>query len=182
MSKSKFLSLTIFLLALVVSGALVAVAGKMGEEAAGQADRGPVFVADLQPDTMGMEPVETEAGGCLTMELGDDGRSMSYTLEVEALEDAFMSHLQYGGADDRYGPIVLWLFPTEGKRQEVVEGRFDGVLAEGVIRAEDLNGPLAGKEIDDLVQAIEEGKIFADVHTRRHVPGELRGHLRPVKP
>ncbi|ADH86934.1 CHRD domain-containing protein [Desulfurivibrio alkaliphilus] len=177
MSKYRFFSFLAFLLALGVGGALVAMAGKPGAVTGG-----PVFTAELQPDTMGLRPVESEASGRLTMELSADGATLVYQLEVVALEDAFMSHLQYGGPEDRYGPIVVWLFPEDGKRREVVEGRFDGVLAQGEIRAQDLQGPLAGQELAALLQAIEEGMIFADVHTRRHVPGELRGHVRPVQP
>ena len=175
MNKYRFFSFLAFLLALGIGGALVAAAGK-------PAAAGPLFIAELQPDTMGVRPVETDAGGRLTMELSADGLVLAYKLEVENLQDAFMSHLQYGGPEDRYGPIVVWLFPEDGKRREVVEGRFDGVLAQGEIRAEDLQGPLAGHELAALVAAIEEGMIFADVHTRHHVPGELRGHLRPVQP
>lgn len=178
MSANQTLSLMALFFALLVGGSLVAVAagknpGEQGVFVAG----GEKFEAALLADTLGIRPVETDATGRLEMEVSPDGRSLSYRLTVAALEDAFMSHLHFGTPEDRYGPIVAWLFPAEGKRREVVEGRFDGVLATGVIRAEDLGGPLGQKEISDLVAAIEAGNIFADVHTRRHVPGELRGQV-----
>lgn len=184
MVKGKFFPLLAFLLALLIGGAMVAISATAEKEApGGQAEAvKPDFVAELRADTMGLRPVETEASGRLTMSLGADGRTLHYQLEVTALEDAFMSHLQYGGPEDRYGPIVVWLFPEDGRRREVVEGRFDGVLARGEIRDRDLSGPLAGQGVGALIEAIKEGMIFADVHTRRHVPGELRGQVTVAEP
>lgn len=175
---SKTISLIALLLALLVGGALVGLAGKSGAQAAIEDRR---FVAELVADTLGVRPVETEAAGRLELELSPDGQSLDYRLTVSALEDAFMSHLHYGTPEDRYGSLVVWLFPADSKRREVVEGRFDGELVAGTIRSEDLGGVLAKKELAELIKAIEEGRIFADIHTRRYVPGELRGQVA-VKP
>ncbi|MFH7320085.1 CHRD domain-containing protein [Desulfurivibrio sp. D14AmB] len=179
MSFYRFLSLVAFLAALLAGGGLVALAGKdrpTAPAAAGSAAQVD-FVAELVADTLGVRPVETEARGRVEFTLVEGGGGLAYRIEVSDLEDAFMSHLHLGTAEDRYGSLVVWLWPDDGRRREVLEGRFSGILQEGVIRAENLTGALAHKELTDLLTAIRAGRIFADIHTRRNVPGELRGQV-----
>jgi CHRD domain len=40
-----------------------------------------------------------------------------------------------------------------------------------------LKGPLAGKHVSDLIKLIEDGNAYANVHTRQHPNGEIRGQL-----
>lgn len=187
MNRYKLFSLLAFCVAMLIGGGLVAVAGKNGADPGPEAATpaaapspvpSPAFVAELLPDTLGVRPVETAARGRLELTLSEDGQALAYQITVTELEDAFMSHLHLGGPEDRYGSLVVWLFPPDGKRREVVEGRFDGVLARGVIRTDQLTGALAKHEPADLLAAIRAGNIFADIHTRRNVPGELRGQVK----
>ncbi|NNK61375.1 MAG: CHRD domain-containing protein, partial [Flavobacteriaceae bacterium] len=55
-------------------------------------------------------------------------------------------------------------------------GPANGVLAQGVITAEDVVGALAG-DLDALIQAIKDGMIYVNVHTEGIPSGELRGQL-----
>ncbi len=188
MNRYKILSLLAFCAALLIGGGLVAVAGKNGAEpGSGPTGAPPAsapaaesFVAELLPDTLGVRPVESAARGRVELELIENGQALAYKITVQELEDAFMSHLHLGSPEDRYGSLVVWLFPADGKRREVIEGRFDGVLAQGIIRAADLTGALARFELAELLAAVRAGNIFADIHTRRNVPGELRGQVKAV--
>ncbi|MFU8819336.1 MAG: CHRD domain-containing protein [Desulfurivibrio sp.] len=184
MSRYKVLSLVAFCVALLAGGGLVALAGKGGPALTAAPVLPPKvdFVAELVADTLGVRPVETEASGRVEFTLLEGGDALAYRITVSALEDAFMSHLHLGGPEDRYGSLVVWLWPAEGKRREVREGRFDGVLHQGEIRAENLTGALAKEELAELLAAIRAGRIFADIHTRRNVPGELRGQVLVPSP
>ena len=54
-------------------------------------------------------------------------------------------------------------------------GRTDGVLATGTITEANFVGPLAGHPFSDLLDAIESGNAYVNVHTAACKPGE-----RPV--
>ena len=67
-------------------------------------------------------------------------------------------------------------------------GRFNGKIAEGTITAANLVGPLAGQPLSALVEAIQAGNAYVNVHTNDGVAptntgpgdfpgGEIRGQL-----
>ena len=58
-------------------------------------------------------------------------------------------------------------------------GQINGVLSSGTIMLDDLNGPLAGKKVSDLVGLMKEGKAFVDIRTLNHQKGEIRGQILP---
>ena len=53
----------------------------------------------------------------------------------------------------------------------------NGTLASGSIDAGDLIGPLVGQPLEDLVEVIEAGGAYVNVHTVAHRGGEIRGQL-----
>jgi hypothetical protein len=52
------------------------------------------------------------------------------------------------------------------------------VLATGTITAADLVGPLAGQPLSALVDAMEAGETYVNVHTSQFPAGEIRGQIR----
>jgi hypothetical protein len=52
----------------------------------------------------------------------------------------------------------------------------------GTITSVDLKGPLAGKQIADLIRLIEDGKAYVNVHTHQNSNGEIRGQLKSSSP
>ncbi len=55
-------------------------------------------------------------------------------------------------------------------------GPKNGILAQETITSNNLEGPLKGKQISDLVKLIEDGNTYANVHTQQNPKGEIRGH------
>ena len=53
--------------------------------------------------------------------------------------------------------------------------RSDGQIS--TFAAEDFEGPLQGQNMTDLVDAIEGGQTYVNVHTEANPPGELRGTI-----
>jgi len=135
------------------------------------------FVAVLIADIHEGQAVETTACGRAEFAVIEDGAGLAYTITVSGLADPYMSHLRLGKSADHQGSLVVWLWPADRKPVEGKKGSYDGLLASGVIRAKDLTGILAKKKMADLLAAIRDGKVDADIHTRRHMPGELRGLL-----
>ena len=121
-------------------------------------------------------PVETDARGQATFHLDKTGEELSYKLIVANIEDVTMTHIHLGGPDEN-GPVVVWLYPEDGPPPALIEGRFDGVLAEGTITDADLVGELDGASLDDLVAEIRDGNTYVNVHTVAHPAGEIRGQI-----
>jgi hypothetical protein len=129
------------------------------------------FSANLTGDSE-VPPVTTNATGSAEFELNDDADEMSYDLEVEDIEGVLYAHI-HQGSESENGPIVVTLFnATDGPTDEI-----DGTLESGTFAAEDFEGPLQGQNMTDLVDAIEGGQTYVNVHTEANPPGELRGTI-----
>ena len=76
------------------------------------------------------------------------------------------------------GPIVVWLRPDGPPPPPPIPGRFQGTYAVGTVTAADLVGPLAGMPFSALLEAMEAGNIYVNVHTAEYPGGEIRATLR----
>lgn len=109
---------------------------------------------------------DTPAQGQAIFHLNADGTEIQYRLIAANITNVVASHIHVGAAGVN-GPVVAFLFgdvPPGG-------GRTDGVLATGTITAADLVGPLAGHPLSDLVDAMNAGNTYVNVHTNDGVGG-----------
>jgi hypothetical protein len=120
-------------------------------------------------------PVDTDAQGQAIFKLSADGESLSYKLIVANIEDVLMAHIHIAPAGEN-GGIVVWLYP-DGPPPALIEGRFQGVLATGVITADDLVGDLAGQPLSALIDLFTSGDAYVNVHTLAFPGGEIRGQV-----
>lgn len=121
--------------------------------------------------------VETMATGQAIFQLNAEGTELSYKLIVSNIENVTMAHIHYlANAEDQSGPPVAWLYPS-GPPPSLIPGLFNGVLAEGVITASDLVGPLAGMSLQDLIDGFYAGLTYVNVHTTQYPAGEIRGTI-----
>ncbi len=139
--------------------------------AADKSTRGHTYKAKLSGSDV-VPPVKTGASGEATFNKGKDTNEMTYKLHVKDLENATSAHI-HEGKKGRNGPPVVSLF--NGPRKET---KFSGMLAEGTITAKDLSGSLKGKTIKDLIDMIEAGNAYVNVHTDKYPDGELRGQIK----
>jgi hypothetical protein len=154
--------------------ALLSIAGSAGAET-GQRN----FRAHLAGD--GEVPaVDTLAQGQAIFQLNEGGTELHYKLIAANIDNLFMTHIHMGPADGT-GPIVVWLYlhPQPPNAMDgLIEGRFDGVLAEGTITADDLTGPLGGRSLGDLLEVMRAGNTYVNVRTLQNPGGEVRGQIR----
>lgn len=126
-------------------------------------------------------PRETLAQGNAKFQLSKDGESLEYRLIVANIENVVQAHIHVGAAGTN-GPVVAFLYGPVAPGG----GRIDGVIAEGVITASSLRGRLAGQPLSRLVEAIEAGNTYVNVHTSNGTAtpapgnfpgGEVRGQI-----
>jgi len=112
----------------------------------------------------------------LNLKLSDDDASLSYKLNVGNIANVTQAHIHMAAAGAN-GPIVAWLYPSAPPLQ-LLPGRSGGTLGEGTITAASLVGPLAGQPLSALVNAIDAGNAYVNVHTSQFPGGEVRGSIR----
>jgi hypothetical protein len=96
---------------------------------------------------------------------------IEYEINVTDIDKANAAHIHLGESG-KNGPIILTLFkdePTELK---------SGKLGEANLTATNLEGPMQGKTTADLVEAIQKGTTYINVHSTDFPDGEMRGQLQ----
>jgi hypothetical protein len=128
-------------------------------------------------------PRDTFAVGYATFVQSWDGEQLEYWLAVGAIENVVAAHIHLGAPGEN-GPVVAFLYGPAAPGG----GFFNGVLASGTITADDLVGPLAGQPLSALIDQIEAGNAYVNVHTDDGVDpantgpgdfpgGEIRGQI-----
>lgn len=120
--------------------------------------------------------VNTQGQGEATFQVSGDGTSISYKLTVRNVENITMAHIHLAPKGQN-GEVVAWLYPSAPPPKEI-PGRFDGTLAEGAIQAANLVGPLEGRPLSALIEAMQKGDTYVNVHTQQYPNGEIRGQIK----
>lgn len=159
----------------------VRTANATGAEAAAPAAQQPTSQQQQQTQdydanltgSMQVPPVTTNATGLAELELNDDGDEISYDIQVEDIEGATQAHI-HQGSEGENGDVVVSLFnstdPTDVN---------DGTLEDGDFTSEDFVGPLQGQNMSALVELMDNGQAYVNVHTEANPDGEIRGTIVP---
>ena len=123
------------------------------------------FVATL----LGQEevpPTNSQATGMA--EFTVTGENAEYSVNASDIQGVTAGHIHSGGQGEN-GPIVVTLFKNDSPTNEVSET--------GSITADKLEGPMAGKQLADLVTAMSNGETYVNIHTEQNPNGEIRGQI-----
>ena len=114
-------------------------------------------------------PVDTQAVGeaILTQDLPQN-QTMHYYVNVTGIQGVTQGHI-HSGAEGENGPIVVTLFSFDSPQNEV--------LQDSNFTASNLEGPMQGKTMQDLIAAMKNGSTYINVHTEQNPNGEIRGQL-----
>jgi hypothetical protein len=107
-------------------------------------------------------PVTTSATGMAQFKLSTDGKTLSYTLTANNIKDITASHIHQGKTGENGQPVV----PLS--------------VGRGTITSSNLQGPMAGKQISDLVNLMKSRQAYVNIHTMQNKNGEIRGQILPV--
>jgi CHRD domain len=168
--------------ALAVAALLVAAATLSSTNASADKRSGS-FSARLSGYQEAPTSLSTEGSGFIRVKIDERNETLRYTLRYDNLEGAVsQAHIHFG-AVALTGGISVWLCanppltPPPGTPTCPESGTVSGTLD-----AADVVGPAAaGIEagaFDELIDAIEAGKAYANVHSSLYQPGEIRGQLR----
>lgn len=121
-------------------------------------------------------PINTQATGSATFTVTTNENGMSYRIHVINIDKVTMAHI-HSGKIGQNGPVVVTLFQSKATTTGPIK---NGILSQGTITSANLEGPLKGKQISDLVKLIKDGNAYANVHTKQNPKGEIRGQISLV--
>jgi hypothetical protein len=123
------------------------------------------FVATLSGQEE-VPPTNSQATGMA--EFTVTGENAEYSVNASNIQDVTAGHI-HSGKQGENGPIVVTLFKNDSPTNEVSET--------GSITADKLEGPMAGKQLTDLVTAMNNGDTYVNIHTEQNPNGEIRGQI-----
>lgn len=113
-------------------------------------------------------PVQTIANG--TADLVPTNDSVNYFVNTTNLEGIAAGHVHLAPPGQN-GPIVVTLFNiTSPQDRSYFNGNFTG---------ENLEGPMRGNPLSELIGAMNNGTSYVNVHTKQNPNGEIRGQIIP---
>ena len=132
-----------------------------------------VFTANM----VGSEEVPpngSTATGKATVTISPNRTTLHFVVVVSNINNATLSHIHLGQRAQN-GPVVVnfYLGPVKA-------GSFSGTLAQGDVTTSNFVGPLAGHPMSELINDLQSGMCYVNVHTTAHPPGEIRGQLQPA--
>jgi hypothetical protein len=111
--------------------------------------------------------VSTTATGTAEFNLGSGG--IDYQVSVTGVSNVTSISINSGNVGEN-GPEIVTLF-----RPNASADLANDVEAGGTITPSDLEGPMQGKEMSDLVSAMSSGVTYVNVLTQANPDGEIRG-------
>jgi CHRD domain-containing protein len=126
------------------------------------------FTAKLSGDQQ-VPPIQTSASGIAWFKPMQD--NIWFKVNVTDIQGVTMAHI-HSGKQGENGPPVVPLY-----KSETPSGQMSGVLAKGNITADTFQGPMAGKQISDLITAMQNGETYVNIHTQQNPDGEIRGQI-----
>ena len=159
--------------AAIIGGILgIIIAPTHNNQATAQMMENPDFDARLTGASE-VPPVQTNASGFADLDVEmEDGqqRVVDYHIYVNDIERITQAHIHQGNSSEN-GPIIVPLFNASA----TPTGPVTGQLAEGHITAANFEGPLQGKQLDDLIALMQNETAYVNVHTGQNPQGEIRG-------
>lgn len=96
--------------------------------------------------------------------------SLWYKIDVTGLDTVMEVHMHMGKSGQNGDPAVMLFHsgPT---------GPLNGTLIQGSFSAAELYGPMSGKTISYLLDKMNKGEAYVNIHTGSFPNGEIRGQI-----
>jgi len=120
----------------------------------------------------------TPASGDFSATIDETAQTIAFTLTFSGLEGTTTASHIHVGQPDVAGGVSAFLCGGGSKPACPASGTVTGTIV-----ASDVIGPVPQGidpgQFDKLVQAIEAGKAYVNVHSSRFPGGEIRGQIKP---
>ncbi len=118
-----------------------------------------------------VSPTESKATGMA--EFTPSGESVSYNVNATNIQGVTAGHI-HSAEKGANGEVVVTLFQFDSAQNQVSEN--------GTITADKLEGPMKGKTISDLQNAMNNATTYVNIHTQQNPNGEIRGQIMRSTP
>ena len=136
------------------------------------AQEGQSFSATLSGSDE-VPPTESNSTGTAKFQVNENNSQVSYWVNITGIKKVNQAHI-HNGTSGVNGDIVATL--SKGKSAKG-DDRPPQIGFAGNITKDDLQGPLKGKEISDLITLMSDGGAYANVHTDKYPKGAIRGQI-----
>ena len=143
-----------------------------------------IYSASLSGDAE-IPSVNTQGSGEATFEMNaqaaalggaaaaaSSGDEIFYEINLQNIDGITAAHIHMGENDEN-GQVIVTLFDPDTPTSEI-----NGELVSATITAQNLEGPLGGRQISDLVDLFDTGGAYVNVHTQTNPDCEIRGTIQ----
>lgn len=117
----------------------------------------------------------SSASGSVTVQFDPKTDQLTYNLTVQNINNVVQAHFHCCGAPGTNQGVVMFLFGPIAAGS----GPTSGEIASGTKTSTDLIGSMAGQTMQDFVNQVKAGNVYANVHTsdgtKTSGPGNLPG-------
>ncbi len=160
---------TIYLTSITISLALFGVSISASNQVQAQGVEG--FKADLSGKDE-VPPTESNATGTAEILFNNDSSQASYFVNTTGFAKISGAHI-HNGTQGVNGDVIVTLSKEKSSKNK----DNPTVWFAGVIKSDDLQGPLKGKDISDLANLMNNGSAYVNVHTEDNPDGAIRAQL-----
>jgi hypothetical protein len=140
------------------------------------------FVATLSGKNV-VPPVNTPATGTAKFHVNPNG-TLSYEVDVNNIKDVIGIPIRLkSGGEEKAAAELLNVYGTVNQKsftQSLTGQPVSGKISSGVLTLNDIYGPVAGKNISDLLSFFTNKSAYVIVRTTENQkPGEIEGQILP---
>jgi CHRD domain len=136
-----------------------------------QAQKAHTFSATLSGKDE-VPPTKSIANGTSKFLVNENDSQISYWVNLTGLKKIIQAHL-HNGTSGQNGDVLVNLSNSKtAKNPDNPE-----IQLTGTISKDDLQGPLKGRELSDLLIVMRNGQAYVNAHTEIYPKGAIRGQI-----
>ena len=119
-------------------------------------------------------PTKSIANGTAKFQVNENDSQISYWVNLTGLKKIIQAHI-HNGTSGQNGDVLVNLSNSKlAKNPDNPEIQLTGTIAK-----DDLQGPLKGRELSDLLIVMRNGQAYVNAHTEIYPKGAIRGQIMP---